>query len=410
MTGMYCRGCGTHTTTVFLDLGTAPLSNAFLEEKDLGEAESRFPLTVYVCESCLLVQLPAFEAPENIFSDYAYFSSFSDSWLAHAQAHRDSLIARYDLQQGRDRIVEIASNDGYLLRYYKQSGFEVLGIEPAANVAEAAKHLGIPTLVRFFGQETAKELVERGIHADLLVANNVLAHVPDLNGFIAGVSTILAGNGVATFEFPHLLRLMEENQFDTIYHEHFCYFSLHALLPVFGRHGLRATAVEELSTHGGSLRLHIRHEGVATPDPTVERVLTAERDAGLNRIEGYRGFQARVERIRDDFLSFLKGAKADGLRVVAYGAPAKGNTLLNYCAVTTDLLPYTVDRNPHKQGRYLPGSRIPIAGPEKIDQDRPDVLLILPWNLKDEIRLQMGHIRDWGGRFAVPIPEAIFLE
>ena len=406
-----CRFCGAPLTLSFADLGMSPPSNAYLKPDQLGQMEKFYPLHAWVCASCMLVQLEEFETPEQIFSDYAYFSSYSESWLAHARAYTAMMIRRFDLGP-RSKVIEIASNDGYLLQYFVAEGVPVLGIEPAANVAEAAEAKGVPSLVRFFGTRTAKDLTAQGTRADVLLGNNVLAHVPDLNDFVAGMKIVLAPNGVITMEFPHLLRLMQENQFDTIYHEHFSYFSFLTVREVFSAHGITLFDVEELSTHGGSLRIFGRHtEDAARPvAPAVEALLARERTAGLDRIETYRAFDEQVKETKRSLLEFLIYAKRSGKRVVGYGAPAKGNTLLNYCGVRSDFIDYTVDRNPYKQGRFLPGVHIPIYGPERIRETRPDYVLILPWNLKDEVVAQMAGIREWGGRFVVPVPEVRVLD
>jgi len=409
--GLACRFCGAGLSEVFVDLGASPLANSYLEPEDLGRAEAFYPLCVYVCGECLLVQLPEEERPEAIFSDYAYFSSYSDSWLRHAKAYAEAMIDRFGFGAGH-QVVEIASNDGYLLRWFKERGIPVLGVEPAANVAAAAEAAGIPSRVQFFGEATARGMVAEGIRADLLVGNNVLAHVPGLNDFVAGLKILLAPAGVLTLEFPHLLRLMDEDQFDTIYHEHYSYFSFATVRKVFAAHGLTLFDVEELPTHGGSLRIYARHDEDAAK-PVGERVadlLAREEAAGLGRLETYRSFAERVQRVKWGLLSFLIAAKEEGKSIAAYGAPAKGNTLLNYCGVRTDFLDYTVDRSPHKQGRYLPGVRIPIHGPDRLRETRPDYVLILPWNLKEEIVGQMADVRSWGGRFVVAIPEVRVLE
>jgi SAM-dependent methyltransferase len=368
--------------------------------------EPFYPLYVRVCDGCFLVQLEPAATPEDIFSDYAYFSSYSDSWLEHARIYTDTVAQRFALNH-RSRVVEIASNDGYLLQYFAAKEIPVLGIEPARNVAEAALRRGIPTRVCFFGVDTAEELAEEDRQADLIIGNNVLAHVPDLNGFVAGLKILLAATGVITLEFPHLMRLMEENQFDTIYHEHFSYFSLIAIRKLFARHGLALFDVEELPTHGGSLRIYACHRE-DTAKPAMERVgdlLSTEERAGFTKLEHYLSFGEQVKETKRKFLDFLIKAKNTGKFVVGYGAPAKGNTLLNYCGVGTDFIDYTVDRSPHKQGRFLPGTHIPIHHPDRIRETRPDYLLILPWNLRDEITEQMSYVREWDGRFVVPIPE-----
>jgi SAM-dependent methyltransferase len=406
-----CRFCGAPLSHVFVDLGAQPLANSYLEPADLRKAERFYPLCVYVCGECLLVQLPEEERPEEIFSDYAYFSSYSESWLRHAREYAEAMIARFGLGPTH-QVVEVASNDGYLLRWFVERGIPVFGIEPAANVAVAAEAAGIPTLVKFFGAETARQLADRGTRADLLVGNNVLAHVPDLNDFVAGLAILLAEGGVLTMEFPHLLRLMAEDQFDTIYHEHYSYFSFTAVRRVFSAHGLTLFDVEELPTHGGSLRIYARHDrDDAKPvGDRVQDLLAREEAAGLASIDAYRSFTERVERVKRGLLRFLIQAKEEGKTVAAYGAPAKGNTLLNYCGIRTDFLDYTVDRSPHKQGRYLPGTRIPIHAPDRLRETRPDYVLILPWNLKEEIVEQMADVRSWGGKFVVAIPEVEVLE
>lgn len=409
--GLGCRFCGAPLSEVFVDLGASPLANSYLEPEDLRKAEAFYPLCVYVCGECLLVQLPEEERPEAIFSDYAYFSSYSDSWLLHAKTYAERMIERFGFGAGT-QVIEIASNDGYLLRWFKEKGVPVLGIEPARNVAEAAAAAGIPTIVKFFGEATARELVAEGKRADLLVGNNVLAHVPGLNDFVAGLKILLAPSGVLTMEFPHLLRLMAEDQFDTIYHEHYSYFSLATVRKVFAAHGLTLFDVEELPTHGGSLRIYARHdEDVSKPvGERVADLLAREEAAGLGRLETYRSFGERVQRVKWGLLRFLIESKEAGKSIAGYGAPAKGNTLLNYCGIRTDFLDYTVDRSPHKQGRYLPGVRIPIHGPDRLRETRPDYVLILPWNLKEEIVEQMADVRSWGGRFVVAIPEVEILE
>jgi SAM-dependent methyltransferase len=352
------------------------------------------------------VQLEEFESPANIFDDYAYFASYSDTWVQHAKAFCEMAIERFHLGH-RSRVIEIASNDGYLLQHFVGRGIPALGIEPAPNVAAVALERGIPTLVEFFGETTARKLISEGDGADLLVGNNVLAHVPNLNEFVRAIASLLRPDGVLTMEFPHLMRLIEENQFDTIYHEHFSYFSAIAAGTLFARHGLRIFDVEELSTHGGSLRIYVCHVDHQT-EPTRKSVfdlLRREEAAGLKRLDCYLNFGAKASQARVGLLEFLIQAKRASKRVAGYGAPAKGNTLLNYCGVRSDLLEYTVDRSPHKQGRYLPGTRIPIEHPDKLFETKPEYVLILPWNLKDEIMAQMSHVRTWGGQFVTPIPE-----
>ncbi len=401
-----CRFCRAALTETFVDLGVSPLANSYLDPDELGRGERFYPLHAYICSECLLVQLEEFEAPEAIFGEYAYFSSYSDSWLEHARRYARMAVQRFALDED-SFILEVASNDGYLLRHFRERGLAVLGVEPATNVAEASRRRGIPTLERYFGEELAGELVADGRSADLVVANNVLAHVPDLNGFVAGLRTVLRPRGVLTLEFPHLLRLIEENQFDTIYHEHFSYFSFLTAERVLASHRLTIFDVEQIPTHGGSLRVYARREEDESKavQSAVGELLEVERKAGLDRLEGYRGFEARVRLTKRNLLRFLLDARERGNSVVGYGAPAKGNTLLNYCGIRTDLLDYTVDRSPHKQGRYLPGTRIPIYPPARLAETRPDYVLILPWNLRDEITGKMAHVRDWGGRFVVPVPE-----
>jgi SAM-dependent methyltransferase len=400
-----CRFCATPLTHTFADLGGSPLANSYLKKEQLQQMEPFFPLHVYVCEACKLVQLSEFESPENIFGDYAYFSSYSDLWLDHAKAYTASMIQRFGFDAD-SHVVELASNDGYLLQYFMEKGIPVLGIEPARNVAEAAKAKGIPTISRFFGVETANHLKAEGKVADLLIGNNVLAHVPDLNDFVSGMKILLKPAGIITMEFPHLMRLMEENQFDTIYHEHFSYFSFITVNKVFAEHGLTIFDVEELPTHGGSLRIYARHAEDATQSigPRVNNLLNREKDFGFDQLPHYQSFDGRIKAIKREILRFLIDAKNEGKTIVGYGAPAKGNTLLNYCGVRTDFIDYTVDRSPHKQDLLLPGTHIPIYHPDKIKETRPDYLIILPWNLKDEIMEQMKHIRDWGGKFVVFIP------
>jgi len=398
-----CRSCGTPLHRTFVDLGLSPLANAYLRPDQLRCMEPLYPLHVHVCDACLLVQLEEFESPSHIFSDYFYFSSFSQLWLDHAQSYAGRMCGELGLGAG-SLVVEIASNDGYLLQYFKEQGVPVLGVEPAANVAKAAVEKGIPTDVAFFGQETARRLRARGVVPDLIAANNVLAHVPDLNDFVAGFKTLLAPAGTITVEFPHLMRLISELQFDTIYHEHFSYFSLLAVEKVFERHQLTIFDVEELPTHGGSLRLFVSHAGTRAVSPRVAALRETERAAGLHRPETYGSFAEAVVRTKCDILEFLINARRAGKRVAAYGAPAKGNTLLNYCGIGPELVAFTVDRSPHKQGHFLPGSHIPILAPSAIFERRPDCVLILPWNLKDEIAGQLAGIRDWGGQLVVTIP------
>lgn len=402
---MNCRFCDSPLTEVFVDLGMSPLSNAYLRSDQVASPEVFYPLDVRVCSNCFLVQLPQYATPDVIFDDYAYFSSYSDSWLEHAKAYVDMAMRRFGLND-QSHVIEIASNDGYLLQYFAAQGVPVLGIEPAGTVAAAAVSKGIPTVVEFFGVQLAERLISEGARADLIIGNNVLAHVPDLNDFVAGVKTMLASTGVATFEFPHLMHLVDRLEFDTIYHEHFSYFSFLTVQRVFASHGLTLFDVEELTSHGGSLRIFACHDGdgARCVMPAVEDLLRREQAAGFASIETYRGFQPRVEAAKRDILSFLIKAKDEGKSVVGYGAPAKGNTLLNYCGVRTDLLEYTVDRNPHKLNKFLPGTHVPVYAPDKIFETRPDFVLILPWNLKDEIIGLNSGIAEWGGRFVLPLP------
>ena len=400
-----CRFCQTPLKDIFVDLGVSPLANAYLQAADLTKMEPLYPLQVYVCSSCFLVQLEELGKPGEIFSDYMYFSSFSDSWLEHAHSFAGMAVERFNLKQG-SRIVEIGSNDGYLLHFFKEIGLGVLGIEPAENVARVAEEKGIETIVRFFNSTLASELAVKGKKADLLVGNNVLAHIPNTNDLIKGLKILLNPTGVISMEFPHLLSLIEENQFDTIYHEHYSYYSLTTIEQIFKTHGLRIFDVELLATHGGSLRIyacHAENENYAG-SKRVKDLLILEEKKGLKELATYASFGKRVRVAKHEILKFLITLKEQGQSIAGYGAPAKGNTLLNYCAIGPDFIDYTVDRNPHKQGLFLPGSRIPIFGPEKINQTRPDYLLILPWNLREEIMDQMAGIRQWGGRFLVLIP------
>ncbi|MBV8535217.1 MAG: class I SAM-dependent methyltransferase [Alphaproteobacteria bacterium] len=403
--GPRCRFCDARLSTVFVDLGMSPLSNDYLTEDALNGAESFFPLRAYVCDSCFLAQLEAFAPPERIFGDYAYFSSYSESWLEHARVFAGRACDRLKLGP-RSLVIEAASNDGYLLQYFQRAGVPVLGVEPARNVAEVARQKNIPTLNRFMGTALATELAAEGKQADLLIGINVFAHVPDLHDFTAGLARLLKPEGTLCLEFPHLLRLIEGRQFDTIYHEHFSYFSLATASRVLAKHGLAVFDVEEEPTHGGSLRLYACHAAVAPARSTgaAQRLLDDEARHGLGRLETYREFGEGVRATKRHLLRFLIEARERGEQVVGYGAPAKGNTLLNYCGVRDDLLAYTVDLNPRKQGRYLPGTHIPIYAPGRIAETRPAWVLILPWNLRNEIVRQMAHIRDWGGKFVVPIP------
>jgi 2-polyprenyl-3-methyl-5-hydroxy-6-metoxy-1,4-benzoquinol methylase len=399
-----CRFCKSELTVTFADLGMSPMSNSYVSPDRAALMEPFYPLHAYVCSECLLVQLEEFESPEEIFSDYAYFSSYSSSWLQHARDYVGMMSERFGLC-ANTHVVELASNDGYLLQYFLERGMSVLGVEPAANVAGVAIDKGVRTEIAFFGVETAKRLAQRQ-RADVLLGNNVLAHVPDINDFVAGIKILLAPNGVVTMEFPHLLRLIEGNQFDTIYHEHFSYLSLLTAERVFARHGLRLFDVEELSTHGGSIRIFACHQEHSRPSTgRVDALKEVEAEAGLYDLDTYRAFDARVKQTKLKLLTFLVEAKRAKKKIVAYGAPAKGNTLLNYCGVRTDFIEFTVDKNPHKQNHFLPGTRIPIRDPSALADARPDYVLILPWNIRDEIMNETRYIRDWGGQFLVPIPE-----
>ena len=399
-----CRFCGSLLEHTLVDLGTSPLCESFVRPERLNEMEPFYPLHVWVCDRCLLVQLEQYVAPEEIFTEYAYFSSFSTSWVEHARRYAEETSERLSLSPA-SLVVEVGSNDGYLLQHFVARGVPVLGIEPAANVARNAEERGVETLVEFFGVETAHRLAAAGTRADLLVGNNVFAQVPDLNDFVAGLRTLLAENGVLTLEFPHLVRLIEGNQFDTIYHEHFSYFSLGTTRTIFAAHGLELFDVEELPTHGGSLRVHARHTGAPGPvSDAVEALLRREEELGYGALEPYASVAARVEETKRALLEFLIAAKREGASIAGYGAPGKGNTLLNYCGIRTDFLDYTVDRNPYKHGLFLPGTRIPIFPPEKIAETRPDYVLILPWNLRDEIVEQLDYVREWGAAFVIPIP------
>jgi 2-polyprenyl-3-methyl-5-hydroxy-6-metoxy-1,4-benzoquinol methylase len=384
----------------------SPLANSYLKVDELQQMEPFYPLHTYVCGACYLVQLQEFESPEDIFSDYAYFSSYSDSWLKHADNYTQKMIERFGFGN-QSQVIEIASNDGYLLQYFKEKGVPVLGIEPAENVAAAARDKGIPTISKFFGTGTASDLLSNSKRPDLLIGNNVLAHVPDLNDFVKGIKIILKPKGIVTMEFPHLMRLMDENQFDTIYHEHFSYFSFITVKKVLASHGLEIFDVDELPTHGGSLRIYASHKEDASK-PVEQRVgdlLQKEEEQGFSNLEHYLTFGEKVKETKRKILDFLISVKRKGKSIAGYGAPAKGNTLLNYCGIGTDFIDYTVDRSPHKQDHYLPGVHIPIRHPDEIRKTKPDYLGILPWNLRDEIMEQMSHIREWGGQFVVMIPE-----
>lgn len=404
-TSAVCRFCGSRLEHTVVDLGMSPLCESYISAEQLNRMEPFYPLRVYVCESCFLVQLEEYVSSDEIFREYAYFSSYSTHWLEHARAYTQKMISLLNLGQS-NLVVETASNDGYLLQYFAEASVPVLGIEPARNVARVAQEKGIPTLAEFFGRTLAEQLAAEGKQADLLLGNNVLAQVPDVNDFVSGMKILLKPGGVITMEFPHLMRLIEENQFDTIYHEHFSYFSLYTAEKIFAEHGIALYDVEELKTHGGSLRIFGRHEedtGKAVTD-RYQELKIRELTAGINSLEYYQKFGGKVIDTKFKLLEFLISAKQSGKSIVGYGAPGKGNTLLNYCGIRTDFLEYTVDRNPYKQGKYLPGTHIPIFSPDKISETKPDYILILPWNFKDEIIEQMSIIRRWGGSFVVPIP------
>ena len=403
--GPVCRFCGTPLQHDFVNLGMSPLCESFLSPDQLNRGETFYPLHVRVCHACKLVQLEEYVTPDVIFDDYAYFSSYSDSWLRHAERYCAMATERFGLDES-SLVVEVASNDGYLLRNFVRDGVPCLGIEPSGNVAEAAIEAGVDTRVRFFGRETATDLVDEDKRASLIVGNNVLAHVPDINDFVGGLKILLREDGVVTMEFPHLARLMDENQYDTIYHEHYSYLSFLTTRAIFEHHGLEMFDVEELPSHGGSLRIFAQHAGGPQPvTDAVEALCRTERELALDEIDGYLGFTPRVEKTKRDLLRFLISAREEGQRVAAYGAPGKGNTLLNYCGIRTDLVEYAVDRNPYKHGRFTPGTHIPIHPPEYLDEDKPDYILILPWNLTKEITAQLAHAREWGARFVVPIPD-----
>ncbi len=401
-----CRFCGGALARTFVDLGMSPLCESYVPADRVNAMEAFYPLHAKVCERCLLVQLEQFVTADAIFSEYAYFSSYSDSWVEHARRYVEMAVGRFGLDES-SLVMELASNDGYLLQHVVARGIPALGIEPAANVAQVAIEKGIESVVEFFGVDLARRLVAEGRRADLLAANNVMAHVPDLNDFVGGIGVVLAPEGVATIEVPHLLRLVESNQFDTIYHEHFSYFSLLSARKVLEAHGLELFDVEELKSHGGSLRYFAQRAGtgIQPVSPRVEELAERERALGFDTLEGHLSFSAQVHETKWRLLEFLIAKRREGKRIAAYGAPGKGNTLLNFCGIRTDLLEYTVDRNPYKQGMYLPGTHIPIKHPEALEQDRPDYILILPWNLKEEIIKQLSHTREWGAQFIIPIPE-----
>ena len=401
-----CRFCNEALTKIFADLGISPLSNAFLKKEMLGDLEKKYPLCAYVCDNCFLVQLSEFEKPENIFGDYAYFSSYSSTWIQHAEDYVSMMMEKFNFDK-KSLVVEIASNDGYLLQFFKKKNIPILGIEPAVNVAKVAKEKGIPTITKFFSVNTANELKEEGKLADLIVGNNVLAHVPDLNDFVKGLKILLKPTGIITLEFPHILQLIQKNQFDTIYHEHFSYFSLVTVRKIFSFHGLEIFDVEEIPTHGGSLRIYVKHteyEKILINEK-IDILLEKERQYGLENISTYTNFIKNIEEVKKGLQEFFNSAKNAEKKIVCYGAAAKGNTLLNYCEIGNNFIDYAVDQNPHKQGLFLPGTHIPIKNPSEIQKTKPDYIVIIPWNLKDEIMEQMKYIRNWGGKFMIPIPE-----
>jgi SAM-dependent methyltransferase len=404
---MKCRFCKSEVTDVFIDLGNAPASNSFLTKEELNEPETYFPLKVFTCAKCFLVQVDEYKKSDSIFdSRYVYFSSYSTSWLQHAASYTDKMSARFGYNE-KSLVIEIASNDGYLLQYFKEKKIPVLGIEPTANTAEVAKAKGINTLVRFFGVELAKELASESRKADLLLGNNVLAHVPDINDFVGGMKIVLKERGVITMEFPHLLQLVENNQFDTIYHEHFSYLSFHTVKQIFEAQGLELFDVEEIPTHGGSLRIYAKHNGDNTKavSDAVGILLEKEKAHGLLSMAYYASFREKAFAIKISFLEFLIGAKKQGKKVAGYGAAAKGNTLLNYCGVKADLVDYVVDANPNKRNKFLPGSHIPVVDEAHLKHDKPDFIIIFPWNIKEEVMKQLSYVKDWGGRFVIPIPK-----
>lgn len=404
---MNCRFCNHKLSHVFVDLKESPPSNSFLEKQHLNQVEPKFPLKIFVCDNCYLVQVDEYKKAEEIFSnEYVYFSSFSKSWLEHARRYVDKMTHEFGLNSN-SLVIEIASNDGYLLQYFKEKSIPVLGVEPTGNTAKVAIEKGVDTRIDFFGVKLANDLVKEGRKADLLLGNNVLAHVPDINDFVGGMKIVLKPTGVITMEFPHLLQLVANNQFDTIYHEHFSYLSFTTVKSIFEKHGLELFNVEELPTHGGSLRIYAKHKDdkSKTISDAVNLLLNKEREAGISTVDYYRGFQEKTDKVKADFLNFLSNCKAQKKSVVGYGAAAKGNTLLNYCEVGNELISFVVDASPHKQGKYLPGSKIPVVAEQMIRETKPDYVIIFPWNIKDEIMNQLSYIRDWNAKFVVAIPE-----
>lgn len=409
-TGGRCRFCATPLNHTFVDLGMSPLCESYISRAQLNQREIFYPLHVQVCEQCFLVQLEEYVTAEHIFNEYAYFSSFSDTWLKHAADYVEMIVRRLNLNS-RSLAVELASNDGYLLQNFVGRGIPALGVEPAANVAKVARDKGVRTLVKFFGRDTAREMVADGLEADLVIGNNVLAQVPDLNDFVDGIQIILKPRGVATLEFPHLVKLMVENQYDTIYHEHFSYFSFITVEKIFAAHGMTLFDVEEIPTHGGSIRIYAcrADDRSQVLSQRVMELRNQELSTGLDRMDTYSTFGEKVKESKRNLLDFLIRVKRERKKIAGYGAPGKGNTLLNYCGIRTDFLDYTVDRNPYKQGKFLPGTHVPIFAVDRIFETKPDYVLILPWNFQDEIVKQMARIRDWGGKFVVPIPNAMVI-
>jgi len=405
-----CRFCNNSLEHIFVDLGITPSANSYLEQKQLEDKELLYPLVAYVCKNCLLVQLLEIKKPAELFTNYAYFSSYSDSWLEHAKNYVKMMINRFHLNENQ-HVIEIASNDGYLLQYFKEKNIFVTGIEPAKNVSKIAKEKGINTIEEFFDEKLAKKLVDQKIQGDVILGNNVLAHVPKINEFVKGLKIILKPSGVITMEFPHLLQLMMHNQFDTIYHEHFSYFSFHIVKKIFEAQKLSIFDVEEIKTHGGSLRIFIKHSENDEIDikNTVETLIKKEQENGLLEIETYLEFKNKVKKIKKDLNQFLENVKIENKKVICYGAPAKGNTLLNFCNIDSTLIEFVVDKNPHKQGLFLPGTHIPIKSPDKIHDVKPDYLLILPWNIKEEVMKQTEFIRSWGGKYVIPIPKVMII-
>lgn len=408
---MQCRFCKTELTDTFIDLGNSPASNSFLTSEALDEPETFFPLKVFTCSKCFLVQVDEYKKSDAIFdNEYVYFSSYSSSWLAHASSYVNLMTERFGFNK-ESQVIEIASNDGYLLQYFKEKNIPVLGIEPTANTAKVSQEKGIPNVVDFFGVRLATDLAKQGKKADLLLGNNVLAHVPDIVDFVAGMKIILKEEGIITMEFPHLMQLVDNNQFDTIYHEHYSYLSFYTVQQIFASQGLEMFDVEEISTHGGSLRIYAKHQEDSRPvTANVNLLLEKENAKGLNSLSYYKGFQQKAFKVKLDMLSFLIQQCQSGKSVAAYGAAAKGNTLLNYCGVKKDLISYVVDANPHKQHKFMPASHIPVVDEQELRQNKPDYIIILPWNLKDEITTQLSYIRDWGGKFVVPIPSLQIIE